>query len=158
MDVFERERPPYTISTDQRRLDLDAIHAFLAHESYWARGIAKDVLARAAANSLCFGVYRAGEQVGFARVISDYATYAYLNDIYILAPHRGQGLAGWLLGSVLEHPDLQGLTRFMLTTKDAQSLYARFGFMSLVFPVRHMERLAPEFLAQMRAGLSSEHS
>ncbi len=155
MMIFERERPPYIISTDQTRLDLDAIHAFLAYESYWARGIAKDVLARAAANSLCFGVYRAGEQIGFARVISDYATYAYLNDVYILAPHRGQGLASWMLESVLEHPNLHGLTRFMLATKDAQSLYARFGFMPLVFPVRHMERLAPEFLAQMRAGATS---
>lgn len=158
MAVFERERPPYTISTDQSRLDLDAVHAFLAHESYWARGIAREVLARGVANSLCFGVYWAGEQVGFARVISDYATYAYLNDVYILAPHRGQGVAGWLLESVLEHPDLQTLTRFMLTTRDAQAFYARFGFMPLVFPVRHMERLAPDFLAQMRAGAAADRS
>ena len=154
-DIFERERPPYAISTDQARLDLDAIHAFLAHESYWAAGIARDVLARAIAHSLCFGVYLAGAQIGFARVISDYATYAYLNDVYILAPHRGQGLASWLLESVLAHPDLQGLRRIMLTTKDAQAFYGRFGFIPLVFPVRHMELLAPDFLAQMSGAAQS---
>jgi len=101
MIIFERERAPYSISTDPARLDLDAIHAFLAHESYWAAGIAKNVLARGIAHSLCFGVYRAGAQIGFARVISDYATYAYLNDVYILSPHRGQGLASWLIECVL---------------------------------------------------------
>jgi GNAT superfamily N-acetyltransferase len=157
MIMFERERAPYSISTDQARLDIDAIHAFLAYESYWAAGIAKDVLARGIAHSLCFGMYHAGVQIGFARVISDYATYAYLNDVYILAPHRGQGLASWLIECVLAHQDLQGLRRFMLTTKDAQELYSRFGFIPLVFPARHMERLAPDFLEQMRGGASSEH-
>jgi GNAT superfamily N-acetyltransferase len=157
MSVLEWERAPYTISTDPARLDLDAIHAFLARESYWAAGIARHVLARGMRHSLCFGVYRAGAQVGFARVISDYATYAYLNDVYILAPYRGQGLATWLIECVLAHPDLQGLRRFMLTTKDAQEFYGRFGFIPLVFPVRHMERLAPDFLEQMRARASSEH-
>ena len=150
-NIFERERPPYAISTDPARLDLDAIHAFLAHESYWVAGIARDTLARAIANSLCFGVYHTGAQIGFARVISDYATYAYLNDVYVLAPHRGQGLASWLIESVLAHPDLQGLRRIMLTTKDAQEFYSRFGFIQLVFPPRHMELLAPDFLAQMSA-------
>jgi len=157
MMVFERERAPYSISTDPDRLDLDAIHAFLAHESYWAAGIAKDVLARGITHSLCFGVYHAGAQIGFARVISDYATYAYLNDVYILSQHRGQGLASWLIECVLVHPDLQGLRRFMLTTKDAQSFYGRFGFIGLVFPTRHMERLAPDFLEQMRGGATLEH-
>jgi len=156
MKLFERERAPYSISTDPARLDLDAIHAFLARESYWAAGIAKDVLARGMAHSLCFGMYYVGAQIGFARVISDYATYAYLNDVYILAPHRGQGLVSWLIECVLAHPDLQGLRRFMLTTKDAQEFYGRFGFIPLVFPARHMERLAPDFLEQMRAGASSE--
>jgi GNAT superfamily N-acetyltransferase len=150
MSIYVCERPPYTISTDPARLDLDAVHAFLERESYWARGIARGVLERAVANSLPFGVYRGAEQVGFARVISDYATYAYLNDVYILAPHRGQGLGSWLLESLLAHPDLQDLRRIMLTTRDAQELYGRFGFIPLVFPVRHMERLAPDFLQQMR--------
>jgi len=154
MTPYACERPPYMISTDAARLDLDAVHAFLERESYWARGIARGVLERAVANSLPFGVYRGAEQVGFARVISDYATYAYLNDVYILAPHRGQGLGGWLIESVLAHPDLQDLRRIMLTTKDAQELYGRFGFIPLVFPVRHMERLDPGFLQQMRGQLS----
>ena len=157
MIVLEWECAPYSISTDPARLDLDAIHAFLEHESYWAAGIAMDVLARGIAHSLCFGVYHAGAQIGFARVISDYATYAYLNDVYILAPHRGQGLASWLIECVLAHPDLQGLRRFMLTTKDAQEFYGRFGFIPLVFPARHMERLASDFLEQIRAGTSSGH-
>ena len=156
MALFERRRPPFTISSDPARLDLDAIHAFLAQESYWAAGIEKERLARAIANSLCFGLYREREQIGFARVISDYATYAYLNDVYVLAPERGQGLASWLIESVLAHPELQDLQRFMLTTKDAQELYVRFGFRALVFPARHMERLAPGFYQQMRAGASNE--
>ena len=151
MPVLEWQRAPYTISTDPARLELDAIHAFLARESYWAAGISRDVLARGLAHSLCFGVYHTEAQIGFARAISDYATYAYLNDIYILAPHRGQGLASWLIECVLAHPDLQGLRRLMLTTKDAQAFYGRFGFIPLVFPVRHMERLAPDSLEQMRA-------
>ena len=157
MSVLEWERTPYTISTNSARLDLDAIHAFLAHESYWAAGIASDLLARGIRHSLCFGVYHASAQIGFARVISDYATYAYLNDVYILAPYRGQGLATWLIECVLAHPDLQDLRRFMLTTKDAQEFYGRFGFIPLVFPVRHMERLDADFLQQMRAGASLEH-
>ena len=144
MILFERQRAPYTISTDPDRLDFDAVHTFLAHESYWARGMERDVLTRAIDHSLCFGVYCPDGQIGFARVISDYATYAYLNDVYILAPHRGQGLASWLLESLLEHPDLQGLHRIMLTTKDAQAFYGRFGFTPLVIPERHMERLAPD--------------
>lgn len=149
--MFERVRAPYTLSTDPARLDVDAIHRFLANESYWAAGIDREVLVRGMAHSLCFGVYLDRAQIGFARVISDYATYAYLNDVYILAPHRGQGLASWLIESVLAHPDLQGLRRIMLTTKDAQAFYSRFGFIPLVFPARHMELLAPDFLAQMRA-------
>lgn len=154
MTPYVCERPPFTISTDPARLDLGAVHTFLERDSYWARGIARSVLERAVANSLPFGVYRGAEQVGFARVISDYATYAYLNDVYILAPHRGQGLGSWLIESVLAHPDLQDLRRIMLTTRDAQELYGRFGFIPLVFPVRHMERLDPEFLQQMRGQTS----
>lgn len=156
MTHFERQRSPYTISTDPGRIDLDAVHAFLAHESYWASGIDRDVLARAIDHSLCFGVYCAAEQIGFARVISDYATYAYLNDVYILAPHRSQGLASWLLTALLEHPDLQGLRRIMLTTKDAQAFYGRFGFTPLVIPERHMERLAPDFYQAIVASLSQQ--
>ena len=141
----EYHRDNFSISTDRARLDLDAIHAFLAHESYWAAGIAKDVVARAIAHSLCFGVYEGAKQIGFARVISDYATYAYLNDVYIVSTHRGQGLATWLLACVLDHPMLQDLRRFSLHTKDAQSFYQRFGFVAPRYPERSLERLAPDF-------------
>jgi GNAT superfamily N-acetyltransferase len=124
-------RGAYAISDDASRLDLDAVHAYLSR-SYWAAGIPMAVLRRAVASSLCFGVYRIGgdheEQIGFARVITDRATFAYLADVYILEEHRGQGLASWLVEVVLAHPDLQGLRRFMLVTRDAQALYARAGF------------------------------
>ena len=127
----EVRRGAYAISDDPSRLDLDAVHAYLSR-SYWAAGIPMTVVRRAAANSLCFGVYRLGgdheEQVGFARVVTDHATFAYLADVYILEEHRGQGLASWLVEVVLAHPDLQGLRRFMLVTRDAQALYARAGF------------------------------
>jgi len=133
----EARRGPYTISTDPARLDLAAVHAYLSR-SYWAAGIPFDVVERAAANSLCFGLYcerevgDAGavreEQVGFARAITDRATFAYLADVYVLEAHRGQGLAKWLVGFILEHPELQGLRRFMLVTRDAAGLYAPFGF------------------------------
>jgi ribosomal protein S18 acetylase RimI-like enzyme len=127
----DARRGAYAISDDPARLDLDAVHAYLAR-SYWARGIPRQVLQRAAANSLCFGVrHRDGEsesQVGFARVITDRATFAYLADVYILEEHRGQGLATWLVEVILAHPELQGLRRFMLVTRDAQKLYARVGF------------------------------
>lgn len=138
---FERRRGPFTVSTDPQRLDLEAVHAFLAHESYWARGIARDVFERAAAHSLCFGLYDGEAQIGFARVISDCATYAYLDDVYVLARYRGQGLGGWLTACVVEHPDLQGLRRFGLTTRDGQPFYERFGFQPLYYPERHMEKL-----------------
>jgi len=127
----EARRGAYTIASDPDRLDLQAVHAYLTR-SYWAAGIPEEVVRRAAANSLCFGVYfgeRTAEvQIGFARVITDRATFAYLADVYILEDHRGQGLATWLVEVILAHPELQGLRRFLLVTRDAQDLYARFGF------------------------------
>ena len=137
MEHVEISRGPYSISTDPARLDLGAVHAYLAR-SYWAAGIPRDVVERAAANSLCFGLYYESEvgdagaareeQVGFARVVTDRATFAYLADVYVLEAHRGKGLARWLVGAILDHPELQGLRRFMLVTRDAAGLYARFGF------------------------------
>ncbi len=134
-------RQPYTLSTDPALLDLDLIHHFLAHESYWAQGIAREIVERALRHSLNFGLYLGTAQVGFARVVTDYATYAYLNDVFVLAAHRGQGLGQWLVACVVAHPDLQTIVRFALTTRDAQSLYATAGFTQLVYPDRHMERL-----------------
>jgi GNAT superfamily N-acetyltransferase len=135
-------RGEYEISTDPGRLDVTAIHAYLTR-SYWACGIPRAVVERSLAHSLSFGLYRGDTQVGFARVVTDRATFAYLADVYVLEEHRGKGLSKWLVESVLHHPDLQGLRRFLLATRDAHGLYARYGFRPLANPARIMEILAP---------------
>lgn len=118
----------YEISTDASRLDVDAMHAYLTR-SYWSPGIPRDVVERAARNSLCFGVYqRGGGQVGLARVVTDHATFAYLCDVYVLEEHRGKGLSKWLMREVMAHPALTCARRTMLGTRDAHGLYARHGF------------------------------
>lgn len=134
------ERGEYAISTDTKRLDLATIHAYLT-QSYWSPGIPRAVVERAVANSLCFGVYRGAEQVGFARVVTDRATFAYLADVFVLEPHRGKGLSKWLMEFIKDHEDLQGLRRFMLATKDAHGLYTQFGFTELANPSLMMEIL-----------------
>jgi GNAT superfamily N-acetyltransferase len=125
-------RDSFLLSTEKTRIDVDAVHDFLASESYWVPGITKDRVVRSIANSLCFGVYDISqareEQVGFARVITDYAGFAYLADLFILSPYRGQGLGKWLVACILAHPGLQDLRKWMLNTKDAHGLYRRFGF------------------------------
>jgi GNAT superfamily N-acetyltransferase len=131
-------RGEYTITTGSHAQDLEAIHAFLTN-SYWSPGLPIEVVERAIANSLCFGLFRGKDQVGFARVITDKATFAYLADVYVLESHRGQGLSKWLLEVIQGHEDLQGLRRFMLATRDAHGLYAQFGFTSLANPSRMME-------------------
>lgn len=128
----------YEISTDSSRLDVDAIHAFLS-QSYWSPGIPRTKVARAIANSLCFGAFSDGQQVGFARVVTDKATFAYLCDVYVLEAHRGRGLAQQLMDRVVAHPDLQGLRRMMLATRDAHALYAKYGFTPLAAPDLMME-------------------
>jgi GNAT superfamily N-acetyltransferase len=133
----------YSISSDPARLDLVAIHAFLAR-SYWSPGIPFATVERAVAHSLAFGVYDGEEQVGFARVITDRATFAYLADVYILEDHRGRGLARRLIQAVLAHEDLQGLRRVMLATRDAHALYAGYGFTPLAKPDRLMEIHRPD--------------
>jgi GNAT superfamily N-acetyltransferase len=141
----------YLISADPTKLDLDLIHKFLSEHSYWARGIPRDVVARSIANSLCFGVYAVADpgaeadrpQVGFARVTTDRATFAYLADVFILPEHRGQGLSKRLMEAILAHPDLQGLRRWLLATADAHELYRRFGFTGLSQPDRFMQRHNP---------------
>ena len=136
----------YEISTDPGRLQLDAIHSYLVR-SYWSPGVPRAVVERAIANSLCFGLYLAESQVGFARVVTDRATFAYLADVYVLEEHRGQGLSKRLVETIQGHPDLQGLRRFLLATKDAHGLYAQFGFRPLAAPERVMElRLSPPWL------------
>jgi N-acetylglutamate synthase-like GNAT family acetyltransferase len=137
------EQGEYEISCDKERLDVDAIHAFL-ERSYWSPGVPRSVVQRALSNSLCFGVYQADRQVGFARVVTDKATFAYMADVYILEPHRGRGLGKRLVESIMAHQDLQGLRRFMLITRDAHSLYAQFGFGAVAAPERIMEVLDPD--------------
>jgi ribosomal protein S18 acetylase RimI-like enzyme len=128
----------YDISTDRARLQLDAIHAYLTR-SYWATGIPKDLVERAIANSLCFGLYLGDAQVGFARVITDKTTFAYLADVYVLEAHRGRGLSKRLVEFILAYPELQGLRRFLLATRDAHGLYARFGFKPPIRPQSMLE-------------------
>jgi uncharacterized protein len=132
-----------TISTDRALLNINAIHEFLA-QSYWAAGVPRETVARAIANSLCFGAYDAGNLVGFARVVSDYATYAYLADVFVIESYRGRGVSKALMAAVVAHPDLQGLRRWMLGTRDAHGLYRKFGFRSPKDPDRWMEIADPD--------------
>jgi GNAT superfamily N-acetyltransferase len=141
----------YEITTDPSRLDLDALHAFLS-TSYWSPGIPRATLERAVANSLCFAVLCEGRQVGFARCVTDRATFAYLADVYLLPEHRGQGLARQLMDAVMKHPDLQGLRRMLLATRDAHGLYAKYGFKPLAAPDRMMEVHRPDVYARRDAG------
>jgi N-acetylglutamate synthase-like GNAT family acetyltransferase len=129
MVVMEMGR--FLISTDRSKLDVDVIHKFLAR-SYWAEGIPRETVERSIENSLCFGVYDSARQIGFARVISDFATYAYVADVFILEPYRERGLGKELMASIMAHPDLQGLRRWSLGTRDAQGLYTQFGFKPVV--------------------------
>lgn len=134
----ETTRNGLTVSTDPARLDVDAVFEFISANSYWALGIPRATLERALAHSLCFGLYEEGRQIGFARVVTDRATYAWLCDVYVLAEKRGQGAGSFLMQAVMDHPDLQGLRRFALVTRDAHALYRRFGFTEITYPERHM--------------------
>jgi GNAT superfamily N-acetyltransferase len=131
------------ISTDQERLDLALVHWFLARKSHWARGIDRATVERSVRNSLCFGAYRGGAQIGFARVVTDRATFAFVCDVFVLAEARGRGVAKVLVDAIMQHPDLQGLRRMALTSRDAKGLYERIGFTDLAAPERWMERHNP---------------
>lgn len=141
---MELTRNDYEISDEKGRLDLDLIQLFLTEHSYWARTRTLEQTRTAIENSICFGVYKGGSQVGFARVVSDQATFAYLGDVFILEEHRGKGLGKWLMDAVVSHPELQGLRRWVLATRDAHSLYEKYGFREFVHPERWMERPAPD--------------
>jgi N-acetylglutamate synthase-like GNAT family acetyltransferase len=132
----------YRISTDTQEMDITAIHDFLT-ASYWAKSVPRSVVARAISNSICFGVFQGPHQVGFARTVTDSATFAYLADVYILEAHRGKGLGKQLVQEVLAHPQLQGLRRMLLATRDAHSLYSSFGFSELEDATIFMERWDP---------------
>ena len=140
----------YEVSTDVARLNLPSIHAFLS-QSYWSPGIPFDTVQSAVRNSVCIGAYLDEEQVGFARMITDQATFAYLADVYVLEAHRGHGLSRRMMETITRLPELQGLRRMMLITRDAHGLYEKFGFRPLEAPDRFMERHNPDAYAPLAA-------
>jgi GNAT superfamily N-acetyltransferase len=141
-EIIETHRNELTISTDPARLDLDAITDMLSR-AYWAQGRTRDVIARYTQHSLVFGVYDGPRQIGLARIVSDYTTFAWLCDVFIHEDYRGRGIGKWLLETILAHPDLQGLRRFLLVTSDAHGLYSQYGFTPLDTPERWMEKFNP---------------
>ena len=140
---LEYRKDEFTVSTDPALIELAVVHGFLS-ECYWAKGIPRDVVARSIENSLCFGLYAKDKQIGFARVISDYATYAYIGDVFVLDSFRGHGLGKWLMECVMQHSRLQGLRRWSLVTRDAHGLYSKLGFEPLKKPENYMELHRPE--------------
>lgn len=136
LTIYKEE---YCISTEKSKLDLRAVHQFLSTEAYWCLNIPLSTVQQAAAHSLTFGVYHHEQQIGYARVISDYTTIAYLGDVYILPEHRGRGLSKWLMETIMNHTNLQGLRRWILLTADAHGLYRQFGFTDIASPERWME-------------------
>jgi GNAT superfamily N-acetyltransferase len=146
MQPLEYRRDNFLISTDKALLDIGVIHGFLT-ESYWAKGVPVSVVQKSIENSLCFGVYDTtpgAQQIGFARAITDCATFAYLADVFILEPYRGKGLSKWLMNCILAHPELQGLRRWMLATRDAHGLYRQFGFEAVEGSTRLMSITHPD--------------
>lgn len=141
--MVEYFREDYCISTDPEKLDLKVIHGYLKR-SYWSPGIPFEIVKKAIAHSLCFGLYHGGQQIGFARVISDQTTFAYLADVFVLEEFQGKGLGKWLVDCIMAHPELQGLRRWMLATRDAHGLYAQYGFTALKHPEIVMEISRPD--------------
>lgn len=128
MTPIDHHHEGYSISTDPAKLNIDVIHRYLSEESYWAAGIPYEVVKRSIEHSFCFGVYHHNQQIGFARLVTDKATFAYLADVFILPQHRGKGLSKWLVATIHANPELQGLRRWILATKDAHGLYQQFGW------------------------------
>jgi GNAT superfamily N-acetyltransferase len=143
MEITEWKKGKYLLSTDKSKIDIEIVHRFLAH-SYWAESIPLDVVQKSIDNSLCFAIYHRQKLAGFARVISDFATFAYLADVFILPEERGKGLSKWLMETIMNHPQLQGLRRFTLATRDAHGLYERFGFTLFDKPERWMQKHDPD--------------
>nr|PZN49050.1 MAG: GNAT family N-acetyltransferase [Bacteroidota bacterium] len=139
MENIAVEKDQFLISTDRSKLDTDSIHEFLSTKAYWCLNIPKETVRKSIENSLCFGLYDGEKQVGFARVISDFATIAYLGDVYVLEEYRGHGLSKWLMETVMSHPQLQGLRRWILLTGDAHGLYRKFGWTDIADPSLWME-------------------
>jgi GNAT superfamily N-acetyltransferase len=140
MTIYEAHQDGFVISTDKSKLNKALIHDYLSHHSYWAQRIPLETVERSIEYSFCFGVYEGTEQVGFARVVTDHATFAYLADVFILAAYRGRGLSKWLMGVITANPQLRGLRRWLLATRDAHGLYAQFGFGPCDKPQNIMQR------------------
>jgi GNAT superfamily N-acetyltransferase len=141
---MKRRKGEFSIDTSKKKLDIGLIHSYLSERSYWATGRSRTTIERSIRNSLAFGIYHADQQIGFARVITDYATFAWIADVFILEEFRGKGLSKWLMEVMLSHPRLQKFRRWVLATKDAHELYRRFGFTELQKPERWMERRDPQ--------------
>jgi GNAT superfamily N-acetyltransferase len=141
--IAEYRRGEFVISTARDRLDLETVHGFLTN-CYWAKGISRETVVRSIEHSLCFGIYERSAQVGFARVVSDFATVAYLGDVFVLESHRGRGLSKWLMECIVQHPALQNLRRWILLTRDAHGLYSQFGFTPVKAPELYMELHRPD--------------
>ena len=138
MKIYVTVKDDFIISTDKTKLDIALIHNYLSKESYWAKNIPVKVVKKSIKGSCCFGLYKNKEQIGFARVVTDHATFGYIADVFILDEYRGKGLSKWLMETIMKYPNLQGLRRWMLATKDAHGLYAQFGFLPLDKPERIM--------------------
>ncbi len=142
----EYRRGSYRITTDPNQIDVDAVHAYVT-QSYWARGISRETVAKSIRGSICFGLFYGPRQIGLGRVITDRATFAYLCDVYVLEGYRGRGLARWLMEVIVAHPELSGLRRFVLVTRSASGLYEKFGFTPLRWPEGYMEIVRPDIYA-----------
>ncbi|MDB5153233.1 MAG: family N-acetyltransferase [Mucilaginibacter sp.] len=140
-DAFTKKG--FSISTDKSLIDFETVYSYLSNDSYWAKGMPAEMLRKAIENSICFGVYQQNKQVGFARVVTDKATFAYLCDVFILADYRRLGLSKWLIQTIKQYPELQGLRRWSLATADAHELYTQFGFVPLGRPESWMEIHTP---------------
>ncbi len=141
---YEVHHDGFSISEDPSLLDINFIYNFLTNESYWARNISLSIVEKSIKNSLCFGMYEAGNQIGFARVVTDKSTFAYLADVFIIPSFRGKGLSKWLIQTIHAHPELQTLRRWMLGTRDAHELYMKFGYTPLPEPERFMQKHNPD--------------
>ncbi|MDI9258778.1 GNAT family N-acetyltransferase [Alicyclobacillus sendaiensis] len=142
-DVWTECDGEWEISTDRNRIDREVVYRFLHDEAYWSRGIPRSLVEQAIENSLCFGVYQRETLIAFARVVSDFATFAYLTDVFVLPEYRGHGVGKALIRSIMKHPHLQSLRRFVLVTSDAHGLYEQFGFRPIQDPGKYMEMITP---------------
>ena len=138
---YECKNPPFLLSTNPKKLDLQVIHQFLSEESYWAENITYETVEESIEDTLCFGLYIENEQIGFGRMVTDLATFAYLSDVFILKSHRGKGAGKWMMEKILEHPGLKKLRKLLLITEDAHEFYMQFGFTSLKNQERYMEKI-----------------